>query len=56
MLAPCGFLCDRCVAFKDNAKCHADRVRGSAAWAKHYGLESRRVDRSGKMTTSKKAR
>ncbi len=39
ILAPCGFRCDRCVAFKDNAKRHADRVRGSAAWAKYYGLQ-----------------
>jgi hypothetical protein len=27
------------VAFKDNARHHADRVRGSAAWAKYYGLQ-----------------
>ncbi len=39
ILAPCGFRCDRCVAFKDNAKHHADRVRGSAAWAKYYGVQ-----------------
>ncbi len=39
MTAPCGFRCDRCVAFKDNAKSHADRVRGSAAWAKYYHLQ-----------------
>jgi hypothetical protein len=39
MLAPCGFRCDLCVAFKDNATHHADRVRGSGAWAKYYGLQ-----------------
>ncbi len=39
MIAPCGFRCDRCLAFVENAKTHADRVRGSAAWAKYYGLQ-----------------
>ncbi len=39
MIAPCGFRCDRCLAFAANAKTHADRVRGSAAWAKYYGLQ-----------------
>ena len=38
MIAPCGFRCDRCVAFRRNARTQADRVRGSAAWAKYYGL------------------
>jgi hypothetical protein len=39
MIAPCGFRCDDCVAFAKNAKTHADRVRGSAAWARYYGLQ-----------------
>ena len=38
-IAPCGFRCDRCLAFAANAKTHADRVRGSAAWAKYYHLQ-----------------
>ena len=38
-IAPCGFCCDRCLAFVANAKTHADRVRGSAAWAKYYHLQ-----------------
>jgi hypothetical protein len=38
MISPCGFRCDRCVAFKKNARTRADRVRGSAAWAKYYRL------------------
>ncbi len=39
LIAPCGFRCDRCLAFRANAKTHADRVRGSAAWAKYYHLQ-----------------
>jgi len=39
MIAPCGFRCDQCLAFVANAKTHADRVRGSAAWAKFYHLQ-----------------
>ncbi len=39
MIAPCGFRCDACLAFVDNAKTHAERVRGSAAWAKYYQLQ-----------------
>lgn len=38
-IAPCGFRCDRCLAFVANAKTHAERVRGSAAWAKYYHLQ-----------------
>ncbi len=39
LIAPCGFRCDRCLAFAANARSHADRVRGSAAWAKYYQLQ-----------------
>ena len=39
MIAPCGFRCDQCLAFVGNARSHADRVRGSAAWAKYYQLQ-----------------
>ncbi len=39
MIAPCGFRCDWCLAFTANARTHGDRVRGSAAWAKYYGLQ-----------------
>ncbi len=39
MIAPCGFRCDRCLAFVANARTHADRVRGSGAWAKYFGLQ-----------------
>ncbi len=38
-IAPCGFRCDWCVAFKTNARTHADRVRGSATWARYWHLQ-----------------
>ena len=38
MIAPCGFRCDRCVAFTRNARTQADRVRGSTGWATYWGL------------------
>ncbi len=38
-IAPCGFRCDLCLAFVAVARSHADRVRGSAAWAKYYHLQ-----------------
>ncbi len=38
MIAPCGFRCDQCVAFVDNARTRAARERGSAAWAKYWRL------------------
>lgn len=38
-IAPCGFRCDQCLAFVANAKTHADRVHGSAAWARYYHLQ-----------------
>ncbi len=39
IIAPCGFRCDRCVAYRPNARKHADRVHGSAAWARYWRLQ-----------------
>ncbi len=38
MIAPCGFRCDQCLAFVDNARTPADRATGSAAWAQYWRL------------------
>ena len=41
LFAKCGFNCGRCPAYKENAKTHQDRQRGSEGWKKYYGFRIR---------------
>jgi len=39
IIARCGFICNRCQAYRENVKNDADRQRVSKSWRKFYGLQ-----------------